>query len=161
MRCRDHQVNLRFITQYQSGSRCDRCKPLLGVLGGAPRFKQFHWKENTKTHQELDEKEVNDLCGETQTMTSNHLKDKPRNKKQSQELRKRDFQAQETEGDGVAMMCWENLEGFLAEEPNEETGSQDGRADNDMEKPKYEEEHADHTLHTGKATMLEAAKSLF
>ena len=47
------------------------------------------------------------------------------------------------------MMCWENLEGFLVEEPNEETGSQDGTADNDMEKPKYKEEHADHTQHTG------------
>ena len=42
-----------------------------------------------------------------------------------------------------------NLEGFLAEEPNEETGSQDGRDDDKIEKQKYEEEHADHTLHTG------------
>ena len=41
------------------------------------------------------------------------------------------------------------MEGGLAKVPNEETGGQDGRADDEMEKPKYEEEHADHTLHTG------------
>ena len=49
-------------------------------------------------------------------------------------------------------MCWENLEGFLAEEPNKETNGQDERPDDEMEKPKYEEaleEHANHTLHTG------------
>ena len=38
---------------------------------------------------------------------------------------------------------------FLAEEPNEETGDQDGRADDEMGKSKYEEEHADPTQHTG------------
>ena len=47
------------------------------------------------------------------------------------------------------MMCWETLEGFLADEPDEETGSQDERADDEMEKPKYEEEHANCTLHMG------------
>ena len=48
----------------------------------------------------------------------------------------------------VAMMCWEILEGFLAEEPKEETSSQDGRADNEMEKPKYEEAQEEHVVHT-------------
>ena len=62
---------------------------------------------------------------------------------------KKDFQAQETEEVKVAMICWKNLEGFLAEEPNEEKGNQDGRADDKMEKPRDEEEHADPTLHTG------------
>ena len=61
----------------------------------------------------------------------------------------KEFQGQETEEIEVAMMCWENMESSLAEEPNEETGSQNGRADDEMEKPKYEEEHANHTIHTG------------
>ena len=59
---------------------------------------------------------------------------------------------QETDRDEVAIMCWENLEGFLAEEPNKETNGQDERPDDEMEKPKYEEaleEHANHTLHIG------------
>ena len=41
------------------------------------------------------------------------------------------------------------MDGSLAEEPNEETGGQNERADDKMEKPKDEEEHADSTLHTG------------
>ena len=44
-------------------------------------------------------------------------------------------------------MCWENSEGSLVEEPNKETGVQDGRADDKMQKSKDEEEHADSTLH--------------
>ena len=47
------------------------------------------------------------------------------------------------------MMCWENSEGSLVEEPNKETYNQDGRADDNMQKPKDEEEHANSTLHTG------------
>ena len=123
----------------------------------------LHCKENTKTHEESDENEIIDLSSESQTMTSNHWKDKPSKKQESHDMdeskaitridnknrSEKDFQVQETEGDEVAMVCWENLEGFLAEEPNEETGSQDGRVDDKMEKPKYEEEHVDHTLHTG------------
>ena len=60
----------------------------------------------------------------------------------------KDFQVQETEEDKVVMMCWENLEGFLAKEPNKEIGNQNGGADDKMEKPTDEEEHADSTLHT-------------
>ena len=59
------------------------------------------------------------------------------------------FQEQEAEEKEVVMMCWENMEGGLAKVPNEETGGRDGRADDEMEKPKYEEECSDHTLHTG------------
>ena len=55
---------------------------------------------------------------------------------------------EETEEDEVAMMCWENSEGSLVEEPNKETDDQEGRADNKMQKPKDEEEHVDSTLHT-------------
>ena len=111
----------------------------------------------------MDEKEVIDLCSESQTMTSDHWKakqtkkqencgmeeSKPIARKENENMSEKDFQVQETEGNEVAMMSWENLEIFLAEEPNEETGSQDGRADDEMEKSKYEEEYADHTLHTG------------
>ena len=43
-----------------------------------------------------------------------------------------ELQLQETEEDKVMMMCWENMDGFLAEEPNEETGNLDERADNKM-----------------------------
>ena len=61
----------------------------------------------------------------------------------------KESQVQETEEDEVAMICWENMDGSLAEEPNEETGSQNERADNNMEEPKDEEEHVNSTLHTG------------
>ena len=111
----------------------------------------------------MDEKEVIDLCSERQTMTSEQCKAKQSKKQETYDMEEseaiprkenenrpeKDFQAQETEENEVAMMCWENFEGVLPEEPNEETGSQDGRADDEMEKPKYEEEHANCTLHTG------------
>ena len=58
-------------------------------------------------------------------------------------------QVQETEEDKVVMMWWENMDGPLVEEPNEEIGNQNERADNETEKPKDEEEHANSTLHTG------------
>ena len=56
---------------------------------------------------------------------------------------------QETEEDEVLMMCWENSESSLVEEPNKETDIQDGRADNELQKSKDEEDRADSTLHTG------------
>ena len=101
-------------------------------------------------------------------MTSEHCKAKQSKKQENHDMEEseaiarkenenrpeKDFQAQETEENEVAMMCWETLEGFLAEEPNEETGSKDGRADDEMEKPKYEEEHANCTLHTGNQLKL-------
>ena len=58
-------------------------------------------------------------------------------------------QVEETEEDKVVMMCWENSEGSLVEEPNKETDNQEGRDDNEMQKPKDEEAHVDSTLHTG------------
>ena len=74
-------------------------------------------------------------------------------RKENENRPEKDFQAQETDRVEEEMMCWEKLEDFLAEEPNKETSSQDERADNKMEKPKYEEaqeEHAVPTLHTAK-----------
>ena len=68
---------------------------------------------------------------------------------ESENRPEKDFQAQETEQDKVAMICWEHSEGSLAEEPNKETDNQDGRTDDKMEKPRDEEEHANSTLRTG------------
>ena len=61
----------------------------------------------------------------------------------------KDFQAEETEEDKVAMMCWEIQKVPWLEEPNKDTDIKDGRADDEMQKPKDEEEHVDSTLHTG------------
>ena len=47
------------------------------------------------------------------------------------------------------MVCWENSEGSLVEEPDKETDDQEGRNDKDMQKQKDEEEHVNSTLHTG------------
>ena len=69
----------------------------------------------------------------------------------------KDFQAQNTIRNKAAMMCWETLEGFMAEEPNKETSCQDERPDDDKEKPNYDEaqeEHANCTLHTGNQLKL-------
>ena len=61
----------------------------------------------------------------------------------------KESQVQETEEDEVVMMCWENTNVSLTEEPEEETSGQNERANDKMEKPEVEEEHADSTLHTG------------
>ena len=42
--------------------------------------KTLHCKENVKTHEDMGEKEVFDLCSDSQTMTSDHWKAK-QNKK--------------------------------------------------------------------------------
>ena len=52
------------------------------------------------------------------------------------------------------MMCWENSEGSLTEEPDKETDDQEGSADKEMQKQKDEEEHVDSTLYTGNRPKL-------
>ena len=47
------------------------------------------------------------------------------------------------------MMCWEIQKVPWLEESNKDTDIKDGRADDEMQKPKDEEEHVDSTLHTG------------
>ena len=59
----------------------------------------------------------------------------------------KDNQAEETEEIKEVMMCWENPEGPLVAEPNKETDDQEGRADNEMQKQKDEEEDVNSTLH--------------
>ena len=47
------------------------------------------------------------------------------------------------------MMCWENLEYSLGKEPCEETDDKEEKPDEEMQKPKDDEEHVNSTLHTG------------
>ena len=49
----------------------------------------------------------------------------------------------------VVMMCWENSEDSPRKEPYEETDDKEQKPDEEMQKPKDEEEHVDSTLHTG------------
>ena len=78
-----------------------------------------HWKaKQSKKHEDHDTEESETIA-----------------RKENENRPEKDFQAQETEENEVSMMCWENMEGVLAKEPNEETGSQDGRADDEMENP--------------------------
>ena len=79
----------------------------------------LYCKENTKTHEEMKEKEVIDLCGESQTTTSDHWKATQSKKEENHNMEEsktitsmenknrpeKDFQVQETEGEKVAMMC--------------------------------------------------------
>ena len=46
----------------------------------------------------------------------------------------KDHQAEGSEEIKAAMMCWENLEGSLVEEPDKETDDQEGIADDKMQK---------------------------
>ena len=97
----------------------------------------------------MDEKEVIiDLCSESQT-TSEHCKGEESKKRENRDTEEsktiarlesesrpeKDYQVEETEKDKVVMMKWENSEGSLVEEPNKETDDQEGRADNNMQKP--------------------------
>ena len=51
---------------------------------------------------------------------------------ESENRHEKDYQAEETKKDKVVMMCWENSEGSLVEEPNKKTDDQEGRADDKM-----------------------------
>ena len=103
----------------------------------------LHCTENEKTHEEIDEREVINLCSESQTTTSEHWKGKESKKQENHDMEEsktiarlesknrsqKDYQVEETEEDKVAMMCWENLEGSFVEEPNKKTDDQEGRAE--------------------------------
>ena len=47
------------------------------------------------------------------------------------------------------MMCWENSEGSLVKEHDKKADDQEGRANEEMQKQKDEEEHVNSMLHTG------------
>ena len=94
----------------------------------------------------MDEKEVIDLCSESQTTMSNHWKVGQSKKQENCDTEEsktittlekerrpgKEFQAQETEKIEVAMMCRGNMDDSLAEKSNEETGSQNERADDEI-----------------------------
>ena len=125
--------------------------------------KSLHCTENDKMNGELDEKEVVDLCSESQTATSviyngeesrkqescNTEESKAITRLESKTRPEKDHQADETEEIEVVMMCWKNSEGSLGKEPYKEKDDQEERADGEMQKLKDEEEHVDSTLHTG------------
>ena len=48
--------------------------------------KTLHCKDNKKTHDEMDEKEVIDLCGESQTTISEHCKAKHSEKQENSDM---------------------------------------------------------------------------
>ena len=123
----------------------------------------MHCTENDRTHRKLDEKEVIDLCSERWATTSeicngeesrkqeshNTEESKTITRLESKNRPEKDHQADETEEIEAVMMCWENSECSLVKEPYKETDNQEGRADEEMQKQKDEEEHVNSTLHTG------------
>ena len=122
-----------------------------------------HCTENCEINNELDGKEVLDLCSENQTTTSELHDSEESTKQKSQDKMKsktiarlesknrpeKDKQMAETEENETAMMYWENLEGSLGEEPYEETDDKEEKPVKEMQKPKDEEEHVNSTLHMG------------
>ena len=104
-----------------------------------------------------------DLCSKNQTTTS-ELNDGEESTKQeswdtvdsktiarleSKNRHEKDYQVAETEEIKVVMMYWENSEDSPGKEPYKETDAKEENPDEEMPKPKDEEEHVDSTLHTG------------
>ena len=100
----------------------------------------------------MDEKEIINLRSVNHTTTSELCKGEESKKQENCDTEqsktiarlerenrpKKDYQAQETVEDEVVMMCWENSEGSLVDEPSKETDIQDRRADDEMQKSKDE-----------------------
>ena len=114
----------------------------------------MHCTENSKINDEMDGKEVIDLCSENQTSTSElhdgeestkqEWQDKMKSKTISRMERKsrpeKDKLTAESDENKTAMMCWEK--------PQEESDNEGKKPIEKMQKPKDEEEHVDSTLHT-------------
>ena len=123
----------------------------------------MHCTDNCKLNDELDGKEVIDLCSKTQTTTSElwngeeSTKQKSQDKMRSKTIARlesknryeKDKQTAESEENKTAMMCWENLEDSLGKEPYEETDDEEKKPVEETQKPKDEEEHVNSTLHMG------------
>ena len=102
--------------------------------------------QKTRKLEEMDEKEVIDLCSESKTISSEQCKGKESKKQEncnmeesktiarleSENWPEKYSQAEETEKYKIAMMCWENSECSLVEEPNKQTDDQEGRAVDEM-----------------------------
>ena len=123
----------------------------------------MHCTENSKINDEMDGKEVIDLCSENQTTTSELHDGEESMKQESQDKMKsktiarlerkyrpeKDKQTAESEENKTAMMCWENLEDSLGKESYEETDDEEKKLVKEMQKPKDEEDHVNSTLHMG------------
>ena len=115
--------------------------------------------ENGEINNELDGKEVIDLCIKNWTTTSELHDGEENTKQESQDTVKsktiaklgsktrpeKDNQVTEIEEIEVAMMCRENLEDSLGKEPSKETDDKEEKPDEEMQKPRDEEEHVDST----------------
>ena len=123
----------------------------------------MHCTENGEINDELNGKEVIDLCSENWTTTSELHDGEESTKQKSQDTTnsktiarlesknrlKKDNQVAKTEENKIAMMCWENFEDSLGKEPCKEMDDEEEKPDEEMQKPKDEEEHVNSTLHTG------------
>ena len=123
----------------------------------------MHCTENSKINDELDGKEVIDLCSENQTTTSElhngeestkqERQDKMKSKTIARMERKsrpeKDKLTAESEENETVMMCWENLKDSLGKEPHEESDNKGKKPIEKTQKPKDEEEHVDSTLYMG------------
>ena len=122
-----------------------------------------HCTENSEINNEIDGREVIDLCSENQTTTSELHDGEESTKQESQDKMKsktiarlesktrpeKDKQMAESEENKTAMMCWENLEDPLGKEPYKETDDEEKKLVEEMQKPKDEEEHVNSTPHIG------------
>ena len=114
-----------------------------------------HCTENSKINNEMDGKEVIDLCSKNQTTTSElhdgeestkqksqyDMKSKTITRSESKNRPEKDKHKAETEENVTAMMCWENLEDSLGKEPYEESDDHKKKPVKNVQKPKDEEEH--------------------
>ena len=108
-------------------------------------------------------KPIIDLCSKNWTTTSelhdgeestkqksqNTVKSKTIARLESKHRPEKDNQATETEEIDVAMMCWKKFEYSPGKEPCKEKDNKEEKPDEEMQKPRDEEEHVDFTLHTG------------
>ena len=106
----------------------------------------MHCTENGEINNELDGKEVIDLCSENWTTTSelhdgeesikqksqDTVKSKTITRLESKNRPEKDNQVAEAEEIKAAMMCWENLEDSLGKEPCKETDDKEEKPDKEM-----------------------------
>ena len=94
-----------------------------------------HCTENSKINDEMDGVEINDLCSENQTKTSefnngkectkqesqDKMKSKTINRDESKSRPEKGKPMTEREENETVMMCWENFKDSLGKEPHEES----------------------------------------
>ena len=110
----------------------------------------MHCTENSKINDEMDGKEVVDLCGENRTTTS-ELHDREESTKQERQDKmksktitrmeskirpEKDKIMAESEENETAMMCWESLKDSLGKESHEESDNEGKKPIKKTQKPK-------------------------